>query len=115
MLDALLRLLHPIIPFVTEEIWHNVAPRLGIVGNSISTQAYPEAGQIDSQASSAEADVEWLKSVVSQLRRIRSELNLAGQVDLTTAGKWPRRGSLAGGEVRFTASLPGQDRFDRLA
>ncbi len=77
VLEQLLRLLHPLIPFVTEEIWHNVAPRLGITGNSISTQRYPEAGQLDSQAASAEADVEWLKSVVSQLRRIRSELNLA--------------------------------------
>ena len=77
VLERLLRLLHPLIPFVTEEIWHAVAPRLAISGNSISTQRYPEAPPVAAEATAAEADVEWLKLVVSQLRRIRSELNLA--------------------------------------
>ena len=76
VLEQLLRLLHPLIPFVTEEIWQTVAPRLGIAGTSISTQPYPEAGELDASTAAAEADVEWLKQVVSQLRRIRSELNL---------------------------------------
>jgi valyl-tRNA synthetase len=43
VLEAVLRALHPIIPFVTEEIWHEVAPRLGLAGDSISTQAYPRS------------------------------------------------------------------------
>ena len=77
VLERLLRLLHPLVPFVTEEVWQAVAPKLGIAGDSISTQRYPEAAQIGSEASAAEADVEWLKLVVSQLRRIRSELNLS--------------------------------------
>ena len=77
VLERLLRLLHPLIPFVTEEIWHSVAPKLGIAGDSISTQPYPEAPPIATEASAAEADIEWLKLVVSQLRRIRSELNLS--------------------------------------
>jgi valyl-tRNA synthetase len=76
VLERLLRLLHPLIPFITEEIWQAVAPRLGIVGASISTQSYPEGAEIDPTAASAEADIEWLKLIVSQLRRIRSELNL---------------------------------------
>ena len=42
VLEALLRLLHPLTPFVTEEIWQHVAPRLGIAGSSISTQPYPQ-------------------------------------------------------------------------
>jgi valyl-tRNA synthetase len=50
---------------------------LGIAGDSISTQPYPEAGPASAEAAVAEADVEWLKLVVSSLRRIRSELNLA--------------------------------------
>ncbi len=74
VLERVLRLLHPLVPFITEEIWQSVAPRLGIAGASISTQPYPESGVVvDEQA---EADIEWLKLVVSQLRRIRSELNL---------------------------------------
>ena len=77
VLEQLLRLLHPLIPFVTEEIWQAVAPRLGIAGASVSLQAYPENRELDADELAAEADVEWLKAVVSQLRRIRSELNLA--------------------------------------
>jgi valyl-tRNA synthetase len=77
VLEALLRALHPLIPFVTEEIWQSVAPRLGLPGPSISLQAYPENTEPSADDLAAEADIEWLKRVVSQLRRIRSELNLA--------------------------------------
>jgi valyl-tRNA synthetase len=76
VLEALLRALHPIIPFVTEEIWHEIAPKLGVSGDSISTQAYPHASNYAVDAA-AEAETEWLKAVVSQLRRIRSEMNIA--------------------------------------
>ncbi|NIJ75260.1 valyl-tRNA synthetase [Xanthomonas campestris] len=77
VLEALLRLLHPLIPFVTEELWQQVAPRLGITATTISLQAFPQAGDIDTaRYAGAEADVEWLKSMVSALRRVRSELNV---------------------------------------
>jgi valyl-tRNA synthetase len=72
-----LRLLHPLTPFVTEELWQQVAPRLGITAATISLQAFPQAGDIDTASyAGAEADVEWLKSMVSALRRVRSELNV---------------------------------------
>jgi len=76
VLEAVLRALHPIIPFVTEEIWHEVTPKLGIAGDSISTQRYPLASQYVSDAG-AEGEIEWLKAVLTQLRRIRSEMNIA--------------------------------------
>jgi valyl-tRNA synthetase len=76
VLETLLRALHPMIPFITEEIWQNVAPRLGITTPSVSLGAYPRAADIAADTG-AEAEIEWLKSVVSQLRRIRSEMNLA--------------------------------------
>ncbi|RYE79894.1 MAG: valine--tRNA ligase, partial [Oxalobacteraceae bacterium] len=77
VLEALLRLLHPLTPFVTEELWQQVAPRLGITAATISLQVFPQAGDIDTASyASAEADVEWLKSMVSALRRVRSELNV---------------------------------------
>ncbi|NJC46036.1 valine--tRNA ligase [Xanthomonas arboricola] len=77
VLEALLRLLHPLTPFVTEELWQQVAPRLGITAATISLQAFPQAGDIDTASyTGAEADVEWLKSMVSALRRVRSELNV---------------------------------------
>jgi valyl-tRNA synthetase len=76
VLEALLRALHPVIPFVTEEIWHHVAPKLGVDAPSISTQSYPEADS-SLMFPAAEADIEWLKDAVTQLRRIRSEMNIA--------------------------------------
>ncbi|MEO5624625.1 MAG: valine--tRNA ligase [Dokdonella sp.] len=76
VLEAVLRALHPIVPFITEEIWHEVAPKLGIATGSVSMRNYPRAGDfaIDEAAT---AEIEWLKSVLSQLRRIRSEMNIS--------------------------------------
>jgi valyl-tRNA synthetase len=77
VLEALLRLLHPLVPFVTEELWRQVAPRLGIDDATIMLRAYPEADDVAGNFAQAEADVEWLKAMVSTLRRIRSELNVS--------------------------------------
>ncbi|HEY0232604.1 MAG TPA: valine--tRNA ligase, partial [Dokdonella sp.] len=76
VLEAVLRALHPIIPFVTEEIWQELTPKLGISGDSISTQPYPLASGYAADPG-AEAEIEWLKAVLTQLRRIRSEMNIA--------------------------------------
>ncbi|MEF9419233.1 valine--tRNA ligase [Xanthomonas axonopodis pv. khayae] len=77
VLESLLRLLHPLTPFVTEELWQQVAPRLGITTATISLQSFPQPGDVDTGSyATAEADVEWLKSMVSALRRVRSELNV---------------------------------------
>ncbi len=78
VLETLLRLLHPLVPFVTEELWRQVAPKLGIEGDTISLRPYPAAADFAGQDfAGAEADVEWLKAMVGSLRRIRSELNVA--------------------------------------
>ncbi|MCW0365058.1 Valine--tRNA ligase [Xanthomonas sacchari] len=78
VLETLLRLLHPLTPFLTEELWQQVAPRLGITAPTISLQPYPEAASMDVTAyTGAAADVEWLKAMVSALRRVRSELQVA--------------------------------------
>jgi valyl-tRNA synthetase len=76
VLETLLRALHPLTPFVTEEIWHSVAPTLGIAGNSISTQAYPEYDEAMLNPAAA-SDIEWLKAAVTQLRSIRSQMGIS--------------------------------------
>ncbi|MBN8481861.1 MAG: valine--tRNA ligase [Xanthomonadales bacterium] len=89
VLEAILRALHPVTPFITEEIWHGVAPRLGIDGDSIARQAYPLAADFSAHAAAnAIADIEWLRAVLSGLRRIRSEMNIAPgkQIPLLYAG-----------------------------
>jgi len=76
VLEAVLRLLHPLIPFVTEQLWQQVAPRLGIAADTLSLRAYPTAEEFAGDYAQAEADVEWFKTMVSALRRVRSELNV---------------------------------------
>ena len=77
VLEGVLRALHPLIPFVTEEIWQSVAPQLGIATDSISRRPYPSADELTGDFGNAEADIEWLKGVVSAVRRIRAEMNIA--------------------------------------
>jgi valyl-tRNA synthetase len=76
VLEAALRLLHPMMPFITEEIWQRVAPLAGSGGASIVLQPYPIADQgLISVA--AEADIDWLKAVIVGVRNIRGEMNIA--------------------------------------
>ncbi|MCF7749412.1 valine--tRNA ligase [Bacillus subtilis subsp. subtilis] len=88
VLEALLRLLHPLTPFVTEQLWRQVAPRLGLAEDTISLRPYPTADEFAGDFARAEADVEWLKGMVNALRRVRSELNVppAKQVPLLLQG-----------------------------
>ncbi|MCH8499562.1 MAG: class I tRNA ligase family protein, partial [Marinobacter sp.] len=76
VLEAVLRLAHPIMPFITEEIWQRIAPLAGIAGDTIMLQPYPQAdkGKLDPQA---EADIEWLKGVIIAIRNIRGEMNIS--------------------------------------
>ena len=76
VLETLLRLLHPLIPFVTDEIWDQVAPRAGIDGETVMLQPYPEA---DSkwQDEDAEAELEWVKKFILGIRQIRGEFDIS--------------------------------------
>ena len=75
VLEAILRLTHPIMPFITEEIWQTVAPLAGKTGASIMNQAYPIADEskIDEVAV---ADMEWMMAFITGIRSIRSQMNI---------------------------------------
>ncbi|MCB1776138.1 MAG: class I tRNA ligase family protein, partial [Candidatus Competibacteraceae bacterium] len=97
-LEALLRLLHPLMPFITEEIWQRVAPLAGKIspnpslpkgedsreeraneareGISIMLQPYPQADPALIDAAAVD-DIEWLRQFLSGVRRIRAEMNIA--------------------------------------
>ena len=75
VLENLLRLLHPIIPFITEEIWQSIAPKLGITNKTIMLQPYPRSNNDLVDVASA-AEIDWLKEFIMGVRKIRSEMNI---------------------------------------
>jgi valyl-tRNA synthetase len=76
VLESVLRALHPIIPFITEEIWQSVAPKLALTENSLMQRPWPRADEI-AEDDAATAEIEWFKNVLSGIRRIRSEMNIS--------------------------------------
>ena len=76
VLEQSLRLAHPLMPFITEEIWQKAAPMLGIEGATIMLQPYPqEDGSV--MAPGVDAEIEWVKAVILALRNIRGEMNIS--------------------------------------
>ena len=80
VLEATLRLAHPMLPFITEEIWQTIAPFAGIElkaeGDTIMLQPFPMADQNKIDQDSL-ADIEWLKTVIVGVRNIRGEMNIS--------------------------------------
>ncbi len=75
VLETILRLAHPIIPFITEEIWQRVAPLAGTGGETIMRCVYPEP--VDHGIDQAAIDeMEWVKTFVLGVRKIRSGMNI---------------------------------------
>jgi valyl-tRNA synthetase len=76
VLETLLRLAHPLMPFITEEIWQRVAPLAGIHADTIMLQAYPIADEslVDEHAVT---EINWVMSFILGVRRIRGEMNIA--------------------------------------
>jgi valyl-tRNA synthetase len=75
VLEALLRLAHPIIPFITEEIWQTIGPMAGKQGKSILLQPYPEADSSKINQSAID-ETSWIQTFVLGVRRIRGEMNI---------------------------------------
>lgn len=82
VLEVLMRLAHPIMPFITEEIWLSIHDLAGKTGSSIMEQPFPLAD--DSRVDeAAESDLEWVKGVILGVRNIRGEMNIAPKKELT--------------------------------
>jgi valyl-tRNA synthetase len=78
-LETLLRLLHPLMPYITEEIWKSVAPRAGRAGETIMRAPWPEAGGDAGDAGDAglEAEMRWVMDFIQGVRQIRGEMDIA--------------------------------------
>ena len=94
VLETLMRLAHPFIPFLTEEIWQRIAPLAGVGGETVMLAAFPrsDAARIDT---AAEADVAWLQQAIIAVRNVRGELGIAPgkklELLLRNAGPMERR------------------------
>ncbi len=75
VLETILRLAHPIVPYITEEIWQRVAPLAGVESDTLMLQPYPAPDEslIDAQAM---AEIDWVKAFVRSVREIRSGMNI---------------------------------------
>ena len=76
VLETLLRLLHPLIPFVTEEIWRELAPRAMIDGETIMLQPFPQSMEAW-QDSDAESEMNWVMQFILGIRQIRGEMDIS--------------------------------------
>jgi valyl-tRNA synthetase len=76
VLESLLRLLHPLMPFITEEIWETVAERAGIDGDTIMLQPYPQTSD-EMHDADAEAELEWVMQFILGIRQIRGEMDIS--------------------------------------
>jgi len=77
VMETILRLAHPMIPFVTEEIWQQIAPKINTkITTSLSICAYPDENTF-AISEQAVNEIEWLKKVIIAIRTIRSEMNVS--------------------------------------
>jgi len=107
VLEAVLRLAHPIMPFITEEIWQTIAPLAGKTGDSIMSQPYPVSD--DSKVDDAAvAEMEWLMAFITGVRSIRSQMNIPPKKQLPVLLK----DTVELDQQRLTAN---QDFLSRLA
>ncbi|MCG8609829.1 MAG: valine--tRNA ligase, partial [Pseudomonadales bacterium] len=76
ILETVLRLAHPMMPYITEEIWQRIAPLAGVQGETIMLQPYPVADESKIDAH-AVADLNWVRQVILAVRNIRGEMDIS--------------------------------------
>ena len=82
VLETVLRLTHPVMPYITEEIWQRVAPLAGKQGETVMRQAYPVSDPERADRESEES-MAWVMALLLGIRRIRGEMNIAPGKPLT--------------------------------
>ncbi|MEH6452124.1 MAG: valine--tRNA ligase [Psychromonas sp.] len=86
VLETLLRLAHPIMPFMTEEIWQRVKGVTGLGGESIMLESFPKVNETLNDQQAVE-DLEWVKQVIVAIRNIRGEMDISPKTPLNLLAK----------------------------
>ena len=94
MLEALQRALHPLMPFITEEIWQKTAPLAGRGGATIMLEPYPDAADYPPDPA-AETEVAWLQGFILAVRQIRGEMDINPAKRIPVLVKEPSAGDRA--------------------
>jgi len=81
ILESILRLLHPIIPFITEEIWLHIKDKFLFEDKTIMTRQYPIYDEKNTYKKES-SDIEWIKKFILGIRQIRGELNISPKIGL---------------------------------
>ncbi|WP_165677083.1 valine--tRNA ligase [Metapseudomonas otitidis] len=86
VLEVILRLAHPFMPFITEEIWQRIKGQAGVSGDTLMLQPWPVANESRIDAA-AEGDIEWVKTLMLGVRQIRGEMkiSMAKRIDIIVA------------------------------
>lgn len=82
VLETILCLIHPIMPFISEEIWQQIAPILGKKSSTIMLQSFPNAEDYQKDTN-AENEIGWLKNIILNIRNIRGEMNISPKQPLS--------------------------------
>ena len=86
VIDEILKLLHPFMPFITEELWEKTAAEAGIVRAAmLVTTEWPRGGSTTSEAAD---EIDWLVSLITEIRSVRAEMNVpaGAQIPLVLVG-----------------------------
>ena len=128
MLEALLRALHPLIPFITEEIWQRVnpltAPLIAAVNRRATTRTpdmlmvapFPQSTDFAADAE-AESEIAWMKQFILAVRQIRGEMDIAPsrKIPLLLANAGARDAALAEKHFAWLSRLAGLESIKQLA
>ena len=108
VLEALLRALHPLMPFITEDIWLRVAPLAGVGGDTIMLAPWPQSAQFPHDPD-AETELRWVMQVVLGIRQIRGEMDIspARRLPLLLQHAAPTICSSRSAIMRYSRAWPG--------
>jgi valyl-tRNA synthetase len=107
-LEVLLRALHPLAPFISEEIWQRVHSSAGVSGDTIMRCAFPSAAGVRADPQ-AEAEMRWVMTFIEGIRQIRGEMDIAfsRKLDVLLQNAGPRDIEYLGRNLHYLTRLAG--------